>query len=386
MVNRISAAIGMIAVIGGLNASAIAGTPSESAVRDRKAEIEGVVRAEMAARDIPGLQLAIVQNGKIVFTGAYGKANLEASAPVTNQTVFAINSISKAVAGVAAMQLVQAGRLDLDATLPTYLKGLPEAWHAITVRQLLTHMSGLPEIADDNVRLIEGAAPAAAWAKVQTLPLRNTPGARFDYTQTNYVALGKIIEAITGKPYSDFVRDRQFKAVGMKRAGFIDPANPAPNAALLYTHLTLKIDGMKTVGVERSKTPFARPEPWMELLRPAGGIQASATDLANWTIALQKLKLVDKAGLAELWKPQPQQDGTYRAFNSTVNGYGLGWPSARRAAHPAVTPVGGARAAIFIYPNDDLTVVVLTNLMGASPEKFVDKIASSYIPDLAAAK
>ena len=96
-------------------------------------------------------------------------------------------------------------------------------------------------------------------------------------------------------------------------------------------------------------------------------------------------QLVDKAGLAELWKPQPQQDGTYRAFNSTVNGYGLGWPSARRAAHPAVTPVGGARAAIFIYPNDDLTVVVLTNLMGASPEKFVDKIASSYIPDLAAA-
>lgn len=386
MVNRISAAIGMIAVIGGLNASAIAGTPSESAVKDKKAEIDGVVRAEMAARDIPGLQLAIVQNGRIIFTGAYGKANLEASAPVTNQTVFAINSISKAFAGVAAMQLVQAGKLDLDATLPTYLKGLPESWHPITVRQLFTHMSGLPEIADDNVRLIDGAEPAAAWAKVQTLPLKNTPGVRFDYTQTNYVALGKIIETITGESYSDFVRDRQFKAVGMKRAGFIDPANPAPDAALLYTHLTLKIDGMKTVGVERSKTPFVRQEPWLELVRPAGGIQVTATDLASWTIALQKLKLVDKASLAELWKPQPQQDGTYRAFNSTVNGYGLGWPSARRAAHPAITPVGGARAAVFIYPNDDLTVVVLTNLMGASPEKFVDKIASAYIPDLAATK
>jgi CubicO group peptidase (beta-lactamase class C family) len=143
---------------------------------------------------------------------------------------------------------------------------------------------------------------------------------------------------------------------------------------------------MKTVGVERSAVPFVRHEPWTEIVFPAGGVRTTSTDLAKWAIALQKQKLVNKDSLEQLWKPQPQQDGTYRGFGSTINGYGLGWPSARRAAHPAITPVGGARAAIFIYPEDDLTIVVLTNLMGASPEKFVDKIASLYIPGFAIEK
>ena len=77
------------------------------------------------------------------------------------------------------------------------------------------------------------------------------------------------------------------------------------------------------------------------------------------------------------------KDGSYRGFNKTINGYGLGWPVVRRTAHPAVAPVGGARATLFIYPQDDLAVIVLTNLMGASPDRFVDKIAAIYLPGLA---
>lgn len=387
MLNRISAAIGLIAAIAmvGDSASASARTPSSPEVENKTVEIEQLVQSEMASRGIPGLQLTIVRQGKILFTGAYGQADIEASTPVTEQTSFPINSISKAFAGVAAMQLVEAGKLDLDAPIEAYLEALPESWSDITVRQLLTHMSGLPEIADDNVRLLDGAEPDAAWAKVQALPLKLPPGTKFDYTQTNYVALGKIIEKITGKSYADFVRDRQFNAVGLKRTRFSDmtAAGAKPQAATLYTHLTLRIEGMKTVGVERSKVPFARHEPWTEIIFPAGGVRTTSTDLAKWVIALQKQKLVKKDSLEQLWKPQPQKDGTYRGFSSTINGYGLGWPSARRAAHPAITPVGGARAAVFIYPEDDLTIVVLTNLMGASPEKFVDKIASLYVPGLA---
>lgn len=385
MLNRISAAIGLIAVMGGLGDSVSARTPS-AAEAENKAAIEQLVQSEMTSRGIPGLQLTIVRQGKILFTGAYGQANIEASTPVTEQTTFPINSISKAVAGVAAMQLVEAGKLDLDAPIKTYLETLPETWSGITARQLLTHTSGLPEIADDNVRLLDGAAPDAAWAKVQTLPLKLSPGTKFDYSQTNYVAMGKIIEKITGESYADFVRDRQFDVVGMKRTRFADVtgAKARPQAATLYTHLTLRIEGMKTVGVERSKLPFARHEPWTEIVFPAGGVRTTSADLAKWVIALQKQKLVSKDGLQQLWKPQPQADGTYRGFGSTINGYGLGWPSARRADHPAITPVGGARAAIFIYPGDDLSIVVLTNLMGASPEKFVDKIAARYIPGLTA--
>lgn len=388
MLDKISVAIGLIVAMGGLPASANARTSSLAQADNKTVAIEQLVQSEMAERGIPGLQLTIVQHGKIIFTGAYGQANIETSTRVTKQTVFPINSISKAVAGVAAMQLVEAGKLDLDAPIRTYLEALPESWSGITVRQILNHMSGLPEISDDNLRLLDGAEPEAAWARVQALPLKLSPGTKFDYTQTNYVVMGKIVEKLTGKSYADFVRDRQFDAVGMERTRFADVtgATTKPQEVQLYTHLTLKVDGMKTVGVERSKLPFARDEPWTEILFPAGGVRTTSTDLAKWVIALQKQKLVNKDSLEQLWKPQPQKDGTYRGFSSTINGYGLGWPSARRADHPAITPVGGARAAIFIYPEDDLSIVVLTNLMGASPEKFVDRIASLSVPGFSVEK
>lgn len=235
MLNRISAAIGLIAVMGGLGDSVSARTPSV-AEAENKAVIEQLVQSEMTSRGIPGLQLTVVRQGKIIFTRAYGQANIETSTPVTEQTTFPINSISKAVAGVAAMQLVEAGKLDLDAPITTYLETLPAAWSGITVRNILTHMSGLAEISDDNLRLIDGAEPDAAWAKVQELPLKSSPGTKFAYTQTNYVVMGKIIEKITGKSYADFVRDRQFDAVGMKRTRFAGHRRQsrAPGGGALY--------------------------------------------------------------------------------------------------------------------------------------------------------
>lgn len=383
MLNKISAAIGLIAIMGGLADSAHAQATQVAEADSRAAAIDQLVQGEMASRRIPGLQLAIVKNGEIVFTGAYGQSDLETAKPVTERTVFGVNSISKAFTGVAAMQLVEAGKLDLDASVTQYLEGLPASWEAITVRQVLTHTSGLPEIIDDNTRLIDGASPDAAWAKVQELPLRYTPGTQYAYNQTGYALMGKIIEKISGKPFVDFVRDGQFNAAGMEQARFGHTADTVPELASLYTYLTLKMEGMRAVGVERSETSMARHETWPAYMHPTGGVQTTARDLAAWVIALQDRKLVSEKGLQQLWAPQQLPDGSYRGFNRTINGYGLGWPSIRRAQHPAITPTGGDRAAIFIYPEDDLTVIVLTNLMGASPQKFADQIAAQYIPDLA---
>lgn len=383
MLNKISAAIGLIAIMGGLADSADAQATPVAEADNRAAAIDQLVQGEMASRRIPGLQLAIVKNGEIIFTGAYGQSDLETAKPVTERTVFGVNSISKAFTGVAAMQLVEAGKLDLDASVTQYLEGLPASWKAITVRQVLTHTSGLPEIIDDNTRLIDGASPDAAWAKVQELPLRYAPGTQYVYNQTGYALMGKIIEKLSGKPFVDFVREGQFNAAGMEQARFGHTADTVPELASLYTYLTLKMEGMRAVGVERSETPMARHETWPAYMHPTGGVQTTARDLAAWVIALQDRKLVSEKGLEQLWTPQQLPDGSYRGFNRTINGYGLGWPVIRRAEHPAVTPTGGDRAAIFIYPEDDLTVIVLTNLMGASPQKFVDRIAAQYIPDLA---
>jgi CubicO group peptidase (beta-lactamase class C family) len=384
MLIRFAAAIGMIAALGGFGDVAHARTSPVAEAETQKTKIDALVETEMAARGIPGAQVTVVQRGKIVFTGVYGQASIEAKQPVTEETRFQVNSISKAFAGVAAMQLVEAGKLKLDAPITTYLENMRASWARITVRHIMSHSSGLNEIVDDNIRSIDGAEPDAAWAKVQALPVKFQPGEKFEYVQTNYVALGKIIEKITERSFSEFVRDRQFQKARLKRTDFAPVSGSAgnPDVAPLYTFLTLKIKGMRTVGAERSEKPFVRNEVMSEFVRPVGSIQSTSTDMAKWIISLQKLKLMKQGSLQQLWKPQPLNDGSYRAFGPVINAYGLGWPSARRDNHPAITLTGGARSAVFVYPKDDLTVIVLTNLMGASPEKFVDKIASVYIPGL----
>src|SRR5215468_5458528 len=106
--------------------------------------VDTYLRSQMQKRGIPGLQIAVVRHGKIVKLAAYGLANVQDSIPTTNQTLFTINSITKAFTGVAIMQLVEAGKLDLAARVSSYLDNLPAAWQAVTIRQLLTHTSGLP--------------------------------------------------------------------------------------------------------------------------------------------------------------------------------------------------------------------------------------------------
>src|SRR5215510_3756511 len=133
--------------------------------------VDTYLRSQMQKRRIPGLQIAVVRHGKIVKLSAYGLANVQDSIPTTNQTLFTINSITKAFTGVAMMQLVEAGKLDLAAPISRYLDNLPAAWQAVTIRQLLTHTSGLPSIYDDNDRIVSDGGEAAVWAKLQTMPI-----------------------------------------------------------------------------------------------------------------------------------------------------------------------------------------------------------------------
>jgi CubicO group peptidase (beta-lactamase class C family) len=106
----------------------------------------------MKESHIPGMQVAVVQHGKLVLTRAYGLADVQHSVPVTTKTPFSIASITKAFTGVAIMQLVEEGKgkLDLDAPVSRYLSSLPVAWRPVTIQQLLTHVSGLPDIVDQK--------------------------------------------------------------------------------------------------------------------------------------------------------------------------------------------------------------------------------------------
>lgn len=337
--------------------------------------VEAVVRAEMARRHIPGLQVAIVRHGKVAFAGAYGIADLETGAPVVPTTRFTLNSSTKAFTGVAIMQLVQAKKLSLDAPVSTYVDDWPGQWGVVTVRQLLTHVSGLPDVLEQpkgqgTGRLVGDGDEASAWATVRTWPVEAPPGARFRYNQTNYVLLGKIIDKVSGTSFANYMKRHEFEPLGATQFAFGETRDVMPGRARIYRYARGAVDGStKDAPLEHAFDEFA---PFM---RTAGGLNASAGDVARWLIGLQDGTLLDRASCATMWTPGRYADGR-------PTQWGMGWPLRPDGRHPVATGIGGRRSAFFVYPKDDLAVVVLTNLAGANPEEFVAEIAGAFYPEL----
>lgn len=150
--------------------------PTVSAGQDQaNDQTRRLVRQIMLEQRIPGLQIAVVKQGQIVLSEAYGLANVENGVPASRDTRFPLNSATKAFTGVAVAQLAQQGRLDLDAPASRYLDDLPAAWRQVRVRQLLAHTSGLPDILDAN-GLLGGGSEAQAWAAVTARPVKQPPG------------------------------------------------------------------------------------------------------------------------------------------------------------------------------------------------------------------
>ncbi|HEX8246751.1 MAG TPA: serine hydrolase [Pyrinomonadaceae bacterium] len=345
--------------------------------QSRTDKAEALLRREMRERRIPGLQAAVVQRGKITLLESFGVADIQNSVPVTGKSVFAINSCTKAFTGVAIMQLVEEGKIELSAPVSRYLEGLPGAWQAVTVRQLLTHISGLPNLLQvlDPVTngLGNGLNEETVWTKTKSMPMAFPVGERFSYNQTNYALLGKIIDKLSGKPFAQAFRERQFQIAGMPSTGFGDSRDVVPNMAPAYRYVK-NLDGQK-FGEDKLTNNYAEFPPFR---RTASGMNSTAEDIARWIIALQQGKLLKtKTALNELWTA-----GTYN--NGSPAQWALGWMTKSRLRHSAVIATGGGRAAFFVYPEDDLAVVVLTNLAGAFPEEFIDELAGFYNPEISA--
>lgn len=338
-------------------------------------EVDDFVKREMDERKIPGLQLAVIKDKKIIKLASYGFANLQDNIPVVDNTVFTLNSITKAFVGVAIMQLVEDEKIKLSDPPSLYIKDLPQSWADTNIKQLLSHTSGLPEIMSHDGKLISDKGEEASWRLVKSLPLNFEPNTQFQYNNTNYLLLGKIINEVSGMYFEDFIIEYQLKKVNMQRtieAGFSHTENVISNQARNYTYYkTGKLTNLH--------------EEFPKYLRTVAGMSSNANEIANWIISLQSGKLLNKSSLQKLWTPMAIKNGEIVGFNQYLNGYALGWPIVKRSIHPAVAAAGGNRSLLMIYPNDDLSIIVLSNLMagipvGANPETMLDEIAKFYVP------
>ncbi len=333
----------------------------------QKDSIDLFIQTKMVDLGIPGAQISILKNGKIIKSGHYGIANVEDSIRVDANTVFALNSITKAFTGVAIMQLVEQNKISLNDPISMYIDSLPIDWQSTTLTQLLTHTSGLPDMMDYNGKII------ATWEEVQQLPRHNQPGMEFRYNQLNYVLLGIVINKISGMPFQDFIRTYQLTPINAKRtieAGFGHYESVIPHSARGYTYFKY---GKLSHVYEEFPPEF----------RTAAGMGSTATEMANWINALLNGELLNEsASLSILWTPAILKNGQTGGFNRMINGYAIGWPIIKRDDHPAAAAIGGGRSALFVYPDNRMAIVVLTNLQGAFPEKYIDDIAGFYIPEM----
>jgi CubicO group peptidase (beta-lactamase class C family) len=338
------------------------------------AKLDALMKSKLDRGNVPGAQVAVIKGNKIVALRSYGLANLETRTPVDDQTAFSIASITKAFIGVATMQLVEQDKLSLDAPLKRYLSGLPAAWQLITIRQLLNHVSGLPDLWGNYDVIAQ--AEAEAFAKAKAMPMAFETGARFQYTQTNYVLLGEIITSQSGMPFQQFVKLNQFDRLKLDHTLFAYSSTEPPNSAGRYTYL--RID---KAGARKGDTLINRREEQPGWFMTCNGLMSTASDLARWIIALQGRRLLQKEGdLATLWAPGVLRNGQpSEGFGGIWNGYALGFELVRRAEHRAIASRGGERSAFYIYPDDDLAVVVLTNEMQSYPENWIDEIAALYL-------
>jgi len=350
---------------------------SENINTSKKGEVLDYLEQKMRDEGIPGLQIAVLRNNEIVFTEELGYSNVPFKVEVNKNTLFPICSLSKLFAATAIMQLEEQKKLKLSDEIGLHLSDLPNAWDAVTIKQLLSHTSGIPDIEDPNDdQLIDGKDQVAAWLAVKKMPIQFQPGEEFSYNATNYLLIQKIIEKYSAAPYNEYVEDSQFDVAGMDLVYYGNSADVIENKAPTYLYYYKDpITNEYVKGEDLLEINETFPSNfWTD-----SGAHTNVTDLAKWIIALQKDKLLTERSKHKMWKPVVLNNGAYGGFDDALNGYGLGWPVAIRDNHPALIPTGGGRCAIAIYPEDNLAVILLTNLTGILTHEIVDDIGKIYL-------
>jgi D-alanyl-D-alanine carboxypeptidase len=356
------------------------------------------VHRQMEKRRIPGLVIAVIRDGHVVKEAAYGKASLELNVPATLDTTFHLASMTKIFTAAATMQLVEEGRISLDEPVTQILSQLPMQWSAVTIRQCLSHTSGLPDVLTDDVNatIVSGDRDTAL-ADVAKQPLKPA-GAASVYNETGYVLLGMIIEKISGTSWENFVQSRLLDPAGMKSARFGDGWAIIPGEATLYTNLDITLDhtkllmrdGRPVVLTDKIQRYGSKYLP--DYLAPAGYLNGSIRDLVSWETALSQGKLLKSATLAEMATPYKLADGKDGIWglgyaSVPMNMFGSSTATKSGGAfgpYATVSYGGGAATWCMVIPEKHLIVIVLTNLQGASPQYLAADIATLYEPSLIA--
>jgi len=327
--------------------------------------VDRYATAFIAKERIPGLSIAVMRDGKLIKATGYGIANLETKTPAIADTVYEIGSITKSFTAQAIMLLAERGKIGLDDRIDKHLKGLPTAWQPVTIRQLLTHTSGLKDWEGDGLLSFRREYTLAEFiAALAPYPPDFAPGDRWAYTNTAYPLLGQIVAAASGQPYDAFVSEQIFKPLGMGATHFSRPEDIVAQRAGGYVDEKGRL----------RKGELLRPR----IVEPNGGILASVGELAKWERSFHAGVLLTQSSIDALWTRQHTNDGKdvpsgLGFFVADIHGH-------RALVHNGATP-GGFSSVFYDFPDDRLTVFALCNIdRGDAINRVATHVASLYVP------
>ena len=336
----------------------------------------------MSTDNVPGAALALIKDGEIVLEKGYGFRDLTTQAPVTTATLFNIGSISKSFTALGVAQLVDQQKVELDAPVIRYIPDLRlsdrQVTQALTLRQLLSHTSGLP--ADEQWPPQVPPTREGIVREFASMPITAQPGTRFQYCSRCIVLAACVLERITGQSWEAYTRAQIFEPLGLIAASFGPRGlEQATDRAQPYRYDTV---------LGQVPVPWSRLQ-YLEALAPAGGIDANVDEMARYALlqlgdgAISEHRLVSAQMLAELHRPEIAVGTDWTAAARIQNlYYALGWftadvRGAHLVFHNGANP--GFRAAIFLVPSTKTGVVILTN--GESAH-FTETAARSLLEQL----
>jgi len=375
-------------VVSALLGSALLGSAVQALAPDDKnlaASIDKVAAAAVAAGESPGLEVAVVKDGKAVLVKCYGSANLEQHVPVANNSVFRVGSVTKQFTAVALLLLAEEGKVSLQDKLSKYYPNFPRA-NDITLDEMLHHTSGIYNYTSEPNFAVDGMIHRSTDEMVEfigKLPKTQDfePGTNWSYSNSAYFILGGVVEKAAGASLAKVFKTRFFTPLGMTHSALDDETEIVAGRARGYSG---------TGPGNFTNAPFIS----MSIPGGAGSVRSTASDLATWNAALYGGKILKPASLAAMLTPGKLSDGENSGAAMAKMMAAAGAPATAAAAkqeygyalflsqdegHRKIDHGGGIygfSASLSEFPDDKTSVVVLSNAIGkdVGVSKVADRI------------
>jgi len=357
-------------------AIAVAGLPAQTI----SSRLDALV-APWREANAPGMAAILIRDGRVTWQTAFGLADLDTRRPIALDTQFELASVTKQFTAMGIMILAEEGKLKFDDTLDRYCPKFPAYARTIHIRDLLHHVSGLPDyeelmvgkIGDNFFRSSKGPRAAHEFTSAEVLKtlsrqprLRFAPRSQFEYSNSGYEVLGQIIERASGKRYAGFLKEKIFDPLAM--------------------HDTLVLDERKHSGSRLALAYRKRNGKWEDITYSPenyeygdGGVESTANDLVKWDQALYTSKLVRPATLSLAFTPARTRDGKVieTHFFGHPSSYGFGWFVGSENGAAVLEHGGdwsGYRTHIVRVPSRHMTAVVLTNSSNDDVEQIAHRM------------